>query len=141
MTELCGRVRIGLPGAPATRVVVPSGGRVLVSPGVPGPAGSDGVSLAIQGRVDSYGDLPSGLDGEDAGRGWIVDEDGLLYVWSGKSFPQVGRGVSCLGPQGERGPAGPRGERGERGLTGEQGEPGPQGERGPAGPRGERGER
>jgi len=105
--------------------------------GPKGDKGDAGAGLQISGSVASYEDLPTNLTEEDAGKAYIVADEGKLYVWTGAAFPAKGQGSQFVGPQGETGPAGPVGPQGP------QGEPGPQGERGlqgPAGPQGEKGE-
>lgn len=104
--------------------------------GVQGPAGQDGGSVEIAGQVNTYADLPAGLTEAHAGDGYLVDADGLLYVWNGTSFPADGAGVEFRGPQG---PQGPQGEVGPTGAQGVQGEPGAPGQTGPAGADGIRG--
>ncbi len=125
--------------------------------GIPGPAGEDGAGIAIAGSVAAYGDLPTALTETDVGKGYLVEADGRLYIWTGIQFPANGQGVEFRGPQGQRGPqgevgpegaegvrgpigetgpagpSGPPGEQGEQGLRGEQGEIGPQGDVGPRG--------
>jgi hypothetical protein len=55
--------------------------------GVAGPTGPAGESVSIAGQVATYANLPTGLTAADAGDGYLVDADGLLYVWGGSSFP------------------------------------------------------
>lgn len=104
--------------------------------GPAGPKGEDGKGVEVAGQAATYADLPSGLTQADAGKAYIVEADGDLYVWSGAAFPADGNGVDFVGPEGpagERGPAGPAGDQGERGPAGAQGEkgdPGPTGARG-----------
>jgi hypothetical protein len=101
--------------------------------GPAGPTGPAGEGIAIAGSVATYGDLPAGLGAEDAGDGYLVEADGLLYIWSGTAFPANGAGVEF------RGPVGPAGPQGEIGPTGPQGTVGPQGSVGPQGPTGDAG--
>lgn len=65
--------------------------------------GRDGTSISIAGQVPTYGDLPSGLGAADAGSLYIVQGDGLGYVWSGTAWPADGEGIEIQGPQGETG--------------------------------------
>lgn len=101
--------------------------------GVAGPPGVDGAGVAIAGQVDTYADLPTSAT---PGDGWLVDADGLLYVWTGTTFPTEGQGVEFRGPEG---PIGPQGTVGATGPQGAQGDPGPQGELGPKGDQGDPG--
>lgn len=104
--------------------------------GPQGPAGTDGKSVAVAGQVDTYAQLPSNLTPDDAGKGFIVNSDGDLYVWSGTEFPPDGSGVDFVGPAGPQGPAGPAGQQG---IQGPQGPEGPAGSAGPKGDPGQRG--
>lgn len=106
--------------------------------GPQGKRGEDGKSVSVAGQVATYNDLPANLTANDAGKGWLVEADGDLYVWSGAKFPANGAGTDFRGPEGPTGPAGPQGERGPAGPEGKQGARGVQG---PAGPQGEQGER
>ena len=104
--------------------------------GIQGPAGE---GIAIAGSVATYGDLPDDLDAGDTGDGYLVEADGLLYIWSGTSFPADGEGVEFQGPQGPQGPqgdTGPQGPQGDPGPTGSTGATGATGATGPTGPRG-----
>ncbi len=122
--------------------------------GVPGPTGEDGAGVAIAGSVTTYAQLPTGLGAGDVGDGYLVEADGLLYVWNptpegGFAFPAEGSGVEFRGPMGPQGPQGevgprgpeglqgPQGDQGATGPTGPQGDPGPQGLPGVQGPQGE----
>lgn len=78
--------------------------------GPAGPQGEPGKSVSIQGTVANAAALPTGLTADDAGKGWITDDDGHLHVWDGEAFTDVGQ---IEGPQGDTGPAGPAG----RGIT------------------------
>lgn len=123
-------------------------------PGEKGEKGDPGTGIAISGEVATYADLPTNLTEADAGNSYIVKADGLLYIWSGTSFPADGAGTQFVGPKGdkgdkgdqgekgdtgEQGPEGPQGPAGEKGEKGNPGEQGPQGIQGPAGPQGEAG--
>lgn len=101
--------------------------------GPAGPRGEDGRGISIAGQVETYAELP---ETAESGQGYLVAEDGLLYIWTGESFPPSGEGVEFQGPEGpqgpagEVGPAGPDGPQGPEGPEGPQGNPGPQGARG-----------
>jgi len=101
--------------------------------GVQGPAGVDGASVRIAGQVATYVDLPTGLGTSDTGSGYLVDADGLLYLWSGPGFPAPGAGVDIRGPAG---PTGPQGATGPTGATGSTGATGATGASGATGARG-----
>ncbi|QNQ90709.1 collagen-like protein [Corynebacterium poyangense] len=104
--------------------------------GPQGPRGVDGKGIEVAGQVNTYEDLPKGLGEQDAGKGYINNADGDLYVWTGRSFPPKGSGVDFVGPQGPAGPVGPAGDRGPQGSQGPAGARGEVGPQGPAGPRG-----
>lgn len=115
--------------------------------GPAGPAGEDGKGISIAGSAATYAALPTGLGPADAGKGYLVDADGLLYIWSGTAFPADGNGVAFKGDPGPQGPQGeqglqgiqgPQGPKGDTGNTGADGPPGPQGAQGPAGTNGTR---
>lgn len=111
--------------------------------GPKGEKGDPGTGIAIAGEVPTYADLPTNLTPEDAGKAYIVKADGLLYVWTGASFPADGAGTVFVGPKGDKGDKGPKGDTGEQGAIGpkgDQGEQGIQGEPGPQGLQGEKGE-
>jgi hypothetical protein len=104
--------------------------------GVPGPtgaAGIDGAGVAIAGGVATYADLPTGLSTPDAGDGYLVEADGLLYVWTGTAFPADGFGVEFRGPIGVTGFTGTTGATGATGPTGPTGATGPTGSTGATG--------
>lgn len=107
--------------------------------GPQGAAGEDGKGIEIAGQVATYSDLPTELTEEDAGKGWLLESDGKLYVWSGTAWPANGAGAEFRGPAGPQGPQGIQGVAGPPGQTGQQGERGPEGPRGPQGPAGVRG--
>ena len=104
--------------------------------GPAGPKGEDGKGVEVAGQAATYADLPTNLTAADAGKAYIVDADGDLYVWSGAAFPAAGKGVDFVGPAG---PAGPQGVKGDTGAQGERGPAGAKGEKGYAGPTGARG--
>ena len=63
-------------------------------------AGRDGTSIDLRGSVETYADLPSGLEPADRGALYIVRADGLGYAWDGYSWPPDGDGAPIQGPQG-----------------------------------------
>lgn len=101
--------------------------------GPQGPAGEDGAGIEIAGSVATYANLPSGLTAGDAGKGYLVESNGLLYIWDGAQFPAEAQGVEFRGPQG---PAGAQGPQGIQGPAGADGAPGVQGLQGPQGAQG-----
>lgn len=93
--------------------------------GPQGPQGDDGTSVTILGELAGEGDLPPvGSPGD----GYLIG--GMLYVWNGSAWQNVGQIQGPPGPQGIQGPQGPAGAQGPQGV---QGNPGPQGEAGPQG--------
>jgi hypothetical protein len=88
--------------------------------------------------VETYEDLPTDLvdSPADRGKGYLVEEDGRLYIWTGLSFPAEGNGVEFRGPQGPQGPQGIQGPQGPQGIQGEVGPQGPSGSQGADGPTG-----
>ena len=68
-----------------------------------GPRGEDGVGIEIVGSVATYANLPSGLGAGDAGKAYLVEANGLLYIWDGVQFPTEENGVEFRGPQGDQG--------------------------------------
>lgn len=108
--------------------------------GPKGEKGDPGAGISISGEVPTYADLPSDLTEADAGKSYIVKADGLLYIWSGSSFPADGSGTTFVGPKGDKGDKGDPGPQGEKGDTGDQGPRGLQGEQGLQGEKGEKGD-
>ena len=104
--------------------------------GDPGPKGDPGQGISLSGSVAVYGDLPTGLGAADAGKGYLVQADGRLYVWDGAAFPANGAGAAFTGPQGPQGPQGDAGPQGIQGIQGPQGLKGDTGDTGPQGPTG-----
>lgn len=103
----------GTPGNQTLNLVLPKGDQGPAGPagaqgiqgiqgpqGTPGTNGKDGAGIQIAGEVAAYANLPSGLTSADAGKAWIVDADGKLYIWSGTSFPANGNGQTFVGPAG-----------------------------------------
>ncbi|QFG10378.1 tail protein [Mycobacterium phage Anthony] len=110
--------------------------------GPQGVQGEAGVSLDIEGHVNTYADLAALTPVR--GQAWVVNADGLLYFYDG-GFPADGNGVPFQGEQGPRGPQGlqgsqgPKGDKGETGATGATGTPGAQGAKGDKGDQGSQG--
>lgn len=128
----------GIQGPPGERG--PAGPQGNTGPAGPqGVPGEDGKSVEIAGQVATYANLPTNLTKEDAGKGWLVEADGDLYVWSGTAWPANGSGTDFRGPAGPTGPQGPQGIQGPPGAKGATGTQGPQGATGPDGPAGPRG--
>lgn len=70
---------------------------------IQGDQGPAGEGIEIAGSVATYANLPSGLGAPDAGKGYLVESDGLLYIWDGTKFPADGNGVAFQGPPGTPG--------------------------------------
>lgn len=104
--------------------------------GIPGDPGEDGKGIQISGQVATYAELPSGLQASDAGRAYLVEADGKLYVWSGTAFPANGSGADFRGPRGLQGLQGIQGEVGNTGAKGDKGDKGDTGLTGQTGQRG-----
>src|SRR5690625_356183 len=62
--------------------------------------GDVGAGLELEGSVEEYADLPDDLGIEDAGKAYLVEDNGLLYIWDGTSFPSEANGISFVGPPG-----------------------------------------
>src|SRR5215831_9029883 len=90
--------------------------------------GLTSTGILLSGRVPTYSALPPGP--HPAGTAYLVDADGLIYVWNGSAFPANGAGLNLDGPQG---PTGLPGSPGATGPTGPAGPPGPTGPIGPTG--------
>jgi len=65
-----------------------------------GDTGPAGQGIAIAGSVATYAGLPTNLTASDSGKGYLVNADGKLYIWSGSSFPPNGQGTAFQGPAG-----------------------------------------
>ena len=102
-----------------------------------GPAGVDGTGFTLLGTVSTVGELPQD---KTPGSAYLVD--GIVYVWSGTKWENVGEIQGPAGPKGDPGPKGdrgPQGPEGSRGPTGLQGPTGPTGGTGPKGDTGPKG--
>jgi hypothetical protein len=83
--------------------------------GATGPQGEQGHGLDLSGSVPTYADLPAT---PALGASYIVEADGLLYIYTSSGWPANGDGYAF------RGPEGPAGADGAPGDQGPQGEPG-----------------
>lgn len=54
-------------------------------------------SIALSGNPATYAALPTTLGTTNAGNAYLVQADGLVYIWSGTAWPAQGAGVSLLG--------------------------------------------
>ena len=103
-----GTVTTGSPSSSA-QVMVTGGGPAYVlnftiPRGAQGLQGPQGTGLQLQGRVTNYSALPGGLNSTtDKGKAYIVDSDGLLYIWDGTAFPSSGNGLPLVGAKGDNG--------------------------------------
>lgn len=111
----------------------PSGSQGPVGP--TGPAGSPGHSTNIIGTVATSANLPP--SSPNIGDGYITEDTGDLWSWSGTAWINVGK---IAGPQGIQGPQGPPGAQGVTGPPGNQGPTGPAGGTGPTGATGHTGD-
>lgn len=59
-------------------------------------------AVALKGRVATYASLPG--SGNTAGDAYLVDADGLVYVWSGTAWPANGAGLAVSGGSGDIAP-------------------------------------
>ncbi|KAA8831462.1 collagen-like protein [Bifidobacterium tissieri] len=130
--------------------------------GDPGAKGEDGKGIEIAGSVATKANLPKNLTAADAGKAYLAEDDGLLYVWSGTAFPETG--TQFKGPKGDTGATGPAGVTSATvttlaagatptvvlnkgvlalgipaGAKGDKGDPGAKGDLGPTGPTGKTG--
>lgn len=70
--------------------------------------GKDGAGVNLAGAVATYADLPA--DPGPAGAAYVVQSNGLLYVWSGTEWPAEANGSPFKGDKGDTG-------RGYTGVT------------------------
>ncbi len=119
-------------------------GSIQGATGPTGPTGADGApgsTFTIKGTVAAIADLDDLVSGATVGDGYIVTENGDLYVYDGTSFTFVDVGqvvgpTGATGPAGSTGPGGATGPTGPAGATGVTGSTGPIGVTGPTGPGG-----
>lgn len=105
-----------------------------------GNPGADGKGISIAGSAPTYAALPTGLGAGDAGKGYLVQADGLLYIWTGSAFPANGSGVAFKGDTGAKGDKGDKGDTGTKGDTGAKGDTGNPGLPGADGAKGDKGD-
>ncbi|MFZ2486689.1 MAG: hypothetical protein WAZ19_01095, partial [Anaerolineae bacterium] len=102
-----GTVTTGSPSSSASVSVTGAGPAYTLNFTIPrgaqGLQGPQGTGLQIQNRLATYALLPTGLGSGDAGKAWIVDADGLLYIWNGTAFPVSGDGLNLVGARGNDG--------------------------------------
>ena len=130
-------ITITTPNPKPVVVTVPQGKQGPAGPA--GPPGKDGTSVNIVGSVPTSASLPTDLGPEDAGDGYIANDTGDLWVWSGTSWSNVGQIQGPPGPTGAQGPQGTQGPQGVPGTTGATGPPGTTGATGTQGPQGVQG--
>ena len=100
-TVAVGTVATGAAGSSASVTNTGSPSEAVFDFVIPkGDKGDDGAGVEIAGSVATYGDLPTGLTGSDAGKGYFVEADGDLYIWDGSAFPADGSGITFQGPPG-----------------------------------------
>lgn len=122
--------------------------------GPQGPAGPQGTGLTVIGSVADSTGLPFPYTGS-AGDGYITQNTGMLWIWDGSQWNNVGVIAGPAGQsayelwlaQGNTGTVndflnsltGPAGVQGPAGVNGNDGAAGPQGPQGAAGPQGPQG--
>lgn len=116
------------------------------TPGPTGPTGSDGLtgptgatgangtSVVIQGSVANSANLPG--SGNTSGDGYITEDSGHLWVWTGSSWTDAGLIQGPPGVAGTTGATGATGSAGNNGATGATGATGAAGNNGATGPTG-----
>jgi len=85
--------------------------------GIQGTTGANGTSVTIIGSVATSSALPSSYTG-NISDGYIAQDTGDLWVWSGTQWNDVGK---IRGPQGNTGLTGAQGTQGVTGAAGGQG--------------------
>lgn len=140
----------GAPGAAST-VAGPTGPTGATgATGITGPtgiAGADGTSVNILGAYNTLAELQAAKPTGQLGDGYLVQ--GVLYVWTGSAWTNVGTiqgptgatGPTGVGATGATGPTGATGATGSNGSsiqgpTGATGSTGPTGATGATGPNG-----
>lgn len=68
-----------------------------------GQKGDKGDGVQIKGSVPTYADLANITPTPVSGDSWIVDADGLLYIYGVNSFPTQGSGIQIKGDKGDDG--------------------------------------
>lgn len=61
--------------------------------GIPGATGN---SLEAKGSVQSYSDLANISPSPQMGDAWVVNDDGLIYIYGENGFPPQGEGIALL---------------------------------------------
>ena len=79
--------------------------------GSTGARGSDGTSVTIVGSVANSAALPTYYTG-NIGDGYIVQDTGNLWIWTGSSWTDAGNITGPQGPDGATGATGPQGDPG-----------------------------
>jgi len=77
--------------------------------------GEYGLGVAYKSTVADYAFLPAAANQGDA---YLVQADGLMYIWGKTGFPASGGGVPFQGPKGDTGDPGPQGKTGPQGKRG-----------------------
>lgn len=110
----------------------------LGATGPTGATGAQGASLVFKGSVNNVGDLPS--SGNNQNDAYYVISTGIVWVWNGTQWVDVGQIKGPTGAAGSIGPTGSQGVTGPTGPTGAQGVAGPIGVQGPTGVQGPKGD-
>lgn len=80
---------------PGGKVYQAGNGIAIANPSSSTPTISSALgAIALSGRVATYAVLPTGLGSGDAGKAYLCDADGLVYVWSGSAWPAQGAGIA-----------------------------------------------
>lgn len=66
-----------------------------------GEKGDKGDGVQIKGSVPTYSDLSDIEPTPSVGDSWVVDADGLLYVYGINGFPIEGQGIVFTGQDGD----------------------------------------
>lgn len=78
------------------KIYQPGTGIAIANPDTRTPTISSTLgSIALSGRKEDYAHLPTGLGTADAGKAYLVDADGLIYIWDGSAWPAQGGGVDA----------------------------------------------
>lgn len=65
-----------------------------------GEQGPKGDGVQIKGSVEFYGDLFNIDPSPEVGDSWIVNENGMLYVYGEMGFPSIDQGIQIQGEPG-----------------------------------------